>query len=181
MRNHRRKPDDQAAGNIIAGEIDPFIARLQTAGYARTTLCTKRAALHRFLVWRRRRKPPGREPDESEIAAFLKGACRLGAAHLCLAATALSGFLNHLRSHHLIRTPAPETPVTRASAIERRYAGYLRNEKGLAERSVQVYLRFACDLLGYLVEQHGTDSVRQLSARVRREKGKRVIGERFYV
>jgi hypothetical protein len=108
------------ASNPIESQIGPFIAVLKAAGYAPGTLCTKRAAIRRFLRWRRRRKPPGSEPDEAAVAEFLVRVCRLGPKHRCLASTALSAFLEHLRRQGVIATRAPDAPETISSALERR-------------------------------------------------------------
>jgi site-specific recombinase XerD len=72
--------------------------------------------------------------------------------------------LEHLRRHEVITTCAPEAPETAASVLERRYADFLRNEKGLAQLSLRVYLPLVPDLLRYLEKRHGTISVRRLDA-----------------
>ena len=168
MSNSKNAPNHLIASDAIESHVDPFIAGLKATGYATGTLCTKRAALRRFLRWRCRRKPPGGEPDESETAEFLARSSRLGPKHRCLASTALSAFLEHLRRQGVIATSAPETPETISSALERRYADFLRNEKGLAELSLRVYLPLVPDLLRYLEQQHGSASVRRLDASVLR-------------
>lgn len=157
-----------ATCDAIEAQIAPFVAGLEALGYAAKTLCTKRAALRRFISWRRRLRPPGKEPDESEVAEFLANSSELGPAHRCLASRALSGFLEHLRRREVISTCAPETPKTVSSALQRRYADFLRNEKGLAELSLHVYLPLVGDLLGYLEKHYRTSSVRRLDASILR-------------
>jgi hypothetical protein len=147
MNNNNNDPNHHAACDVIAAQIDPLIAGLKTAGYAANTLCTKRAALRRFLSWRRRLNPPGREPDESEVTEFMARSSQLGSRHRCLASTALSAFLEHLRRYEVITTCAPKAPDAVGAALEKRYADFLRNEKGLAELSLQVYLPLVPDLL----------------------------------
>ena len=93
---------------------------------------------------------------------------RLAPRHRCLAATALVGFLKHLRERGLITAGPPKTSESVSSALERRYADHLRNEKGLAELSLRVYLPPAIDLLRYLEKQHGSLPVRRLDAQVLR-------------
>lgn len=154
--------------NGIETQIAPFMAELEVAGYAVGTLSTKRAAIRRYLSWRRRSKPRGSEPDELEVAQFMANSSELGPRHRCLASTALSAFLNHLRNHKVITTCATKAPDTVGSALEKRYADFLRNEKGLAKLSLQVYLRLVPDLLHYLEKQHGTTSVRRLDASILR-------------
>lgn len=165
MNSNDNGPNPHAACDVIAAEIDPFIAGLKTAGYPRGTLCTKRAALRRFLSWRRRLKPHGREPDESEVAKFMASSSQLAPGHRCLASTALLAFLEHLRSRQVITPRALKPPKkTAGSVLAKRYADFLRNEKGLAELSLKVYLPLVPELLRYLEEQQGTTLVRRLDA-----------------
>jgi site-specific recombinase XerD len=168
MNNKHNGPNHSATCDVIEAQIAPFIACLEATGYAANTLCTKRAALRRFISWRQRLKPPGKEPDESEVAEFLASSSQLGPTRRCLASRALSAFLEHLRRREVIATYAPEVPETASSALERRYADFLRDEKGLAELSLQVYLPLVTDLLRYLEKQHGTISVRRLDANILR-------------
>jgi hypothetical protein len=139
MNGKNNGPNHHAACDVIESQIDPFIAGLKTAGYAANTLCTKRAALRRFVSWRRCLKRPATEPDESEVIDFMGSSPQYGRTRRCLASAALLAFLEHLRRHEVITTCAPEAP-TASSAMERRYADFLRNEKGLAELSLHVYL-----------------------------------------
>ena len=168
MNKSKNVPSHRVASDAIESHVGPFIAELKAAGYAPGTLCTKRAALRRFLRWRRRHKPPGSEPDESEAAKFLARSGRLGPKHRCLASTVRTAVLGHLRHQGVISTSAPDAPETASSALERRYADFLRNEKGLAELSLRVYLPLVPLLLGYLEKRHGSASVRRLDARVLR-------------
>ena len=62
--NATNRPD---VGDAIESHVDRFIAEVKAAGYSPCSVCTKRAALRRFLLWRRRRKPPGSEPDETDV------------------------------------------------------------------------------------------------------------------
>ena len=116
------------------------MASLESAGYAAETLCTKYATLRRFVDWRRRIKNRTTGPDESEVAEYMERVCRLAPGHRSLASVALSGFLQHLRCHKLIPACNQKPPETAALLMTRRYAEFLRNEKGLAELSLRVYL-----------------------------------------
>ncbi len=168
MNNKHNGTNHHLTCDILAAEIDPCIAGLKIAGYAANTLCAKRAAIRRFVSWRQRLKPPGKEPDESEVTEFMANSSQLGPKHRSLASTALSAFLEHLRSRKLITTCAPKAPKTPSSVLEGRYANFLRDEKGLAERSLMVYLPLVPDLLGYLTKDHGNASVRRLNASILR-------------
>ncbi len=168
MNNSKNNANYHVVCESIEAHLDRFIAGLKAEGYASCSISTKRAALQRFLQWRRRRKPLGREPDESEVVRFLARSSRLGPAHRCLASTALLGFLKYLRCQGVISSSAPEAPETISSAMEKRYEDFLRNDKGLAESSLRVYLPLVGDLLCYLQKRNGGNSVRRLDAGVLR-------------
>ena len=168
MNNSKHNANCHVVREAIEAHLDQFIAVIKADGYAPGSLSTKRAALRRFLQWRRRRKPPGIEPDESEVVQFLARSSRLAPAHRCLASTALFAFLKYLRCQGVISTSAPEAPETTGSAMEKRYEDFLRNDKGLAEASLRVYLSLVGDLLGYLQKRNGGNSVSRLDAGVLR-------------
>ena len=169
MNNRKNAPNHHNVGDVIESHVDRFIAGVKAAGYAPGSVSTKRAALRRFLLWRRRRKLASSEPDESEVAQFMMHSSRLAPRHRCLASTALTAFLGYLRREGVIATSAPAASETISSALEKRYADFLRNDKGLAELSIRVYLPLVADLLGYLKKKHGSMSVRRLDAGMLRE------------
>jgi integrase/recombinase XerD len=164
-----KKNGGHPAADVIEVQIDSFVAELKKAGYATQTLYTKHAALRSFANWRRHRKIPVTELDESHVTKFMARSCQLGPRHRCLASTALAGFLEHLRLHQVIHTSAPEAPATASSVLERRYADFLRDEKGLAELSLRVYLPLVPDLLHNLEKELGTISVHRLNATILRD------------
>ncbi len=98
----------------------------------------------------------------------MASSCRLDSRHRCLASTALLGFLEHLRRHRVIAPCAPKVLETASSVLQKRYANFLRNEKGLAELSLHVYLPIVPDLLDFLKEQRGIRSLRRLDASILR-------------
>src|SRR5208282_5747333 len=153
-----------ASRDIIQGHVAAFVADLRAAGYARKTLSAKRVTLERFIIWRGRRKRIPHELTESEISEFLTKAPQGDRSRRSVASRALFGFLDYLRRRNVVTTCAPKPPETAISALVKRYAGFLRNEKGLAELSLKVYLPVAEDLLHYLEEEHGIRSVRRLDA-----------------
>lgn len=167
MMHQNRAPNHPVGCDVIEAHLDLFIAGLETAGYAANTICTKRAALRWFIGWRRRRKPAAAEVDESEVAEFLESSPPLGRNRRCLASVALLGFLEHLRRHAVITACAPGD-ATANSALESRYASFPRNEQGLAERSLQVYVPRVPDWLRYLDKRCGAVSVRRLDAGILR-------------
>ncbi len=164
MNDNHKDRNPLAIGDAIAAQIGPFIESLKRTGYTPNTICTKRAALRRFLIWKRRLRFRSTEPDESEVAEFMATSSQLAPTHRGVASTALASFLEHLRQERVINTRAPEPPATASTKMEKRYAEFLRNEKGLAEWSLRVYLRLVPKLFDYLEKQHGNNSIRRLDA-----------------
>ena len=164
MKHKDNGTNPPATRDVIPAHIAPFMADLKAAGYARNTLSAKRVALARFISWRGRRKHPSPELAESEISEFLTKSPQGDRSRRSVASRALFGFLDYLRHHNVVTTCAPKPPETVSSALVKRYADFLRNEKGLAELSLKVYLPVAEDLLHYLEEEHGIRSVRRLDA-----------------
>lgn len=150
-------------GDVIQAQVGPFMAELRAAGYAARTIGTKRMTLERFARWRSRRNSPSSELTESEIGEFLTREPQGDRSGRSVASRALYGFLDYLRGCKVVVTRAPKHPEF-ATPLEARYADFLRNEKGLAEFSLRVYLPVANDLLRYLEEEHGITAVRRLDA-----------------
>jgi site-specific recombinase XerD len=153
-----------ASHDIIQGRIAAFVADLRAAGYARNTLSTKRVTLERFIRWRGRRKHSSHELTESEISEFLTKSLQIDRSRRSVASRALFDFLDYLRRRNVVTTCAAKPRETVSSALVKRYADFLRDEKGLAELSLKVYLPVAEDLLHYLEEEHGVRSVQRLDA-----------------
>jgi len=166
MNTKNNAQNHHAVFNVIELHIDSFIAGLKLVGYAAKTLLKKHAALRKFANWRRRLKRPRSEPHEAEVAEFMASSCQPAKADRYLASTALLGFLEHLRHHGVITPFAPTAPDTAALRLERRYADFLRNEKGLAESSIRFYARLVANLLDYLHKERGTTAVRRLDATI---------------
>src|ERR1039457_3116138 len=153
-----------ATCDVIQAHLSAFLADLKAAGYARNILSAKRVGLARFISWRGRRRHTSRELTESEISEFLTKSPQGDKSRRSVVSRALFGFLDYLRQRNVVTTSAPRPPETVNSILVKRYADFLRDEKGLAELSLKVYLPVAADLLHYLEEEHGIRSVRRLDA-----------------
>jgi integrase/recombinase XerD len=168
MKNTNCSANEDAAYAAIESQVGPFIAGLKREGYAYTIISTKHAALRRFLKSRRRLKRPSNELDEAEIAAFMARPSQRGKNSFSTVSRGLLDFLEHLRRNQVILTLPPKAPETISSKLERRYADFLRGEKGLADLSLRVYLPVVGNLLHYLQTQHGITSVGRLNASILR-------------
>lgn len=161
--NKNGKTDHSPTSDVLQAHIGPFMAGLRAAGYAANTLSAKRVTLQRFARWRHRRKRRSSDLTESEIGEFLAAAPQGDKSRRSVASRALYGFLDYLRGCQVAATRAPEHPEF-GTALEARYADFLRDEKGLAELSLKVYLPVATDLLHYLEKEHRITAVRRLDA-----------------
>jgi site-specific recombinase XerD len=112
---------------------------------------TKRRAITSFLDWVNRKKLPVADFAECHLTAFLRRpALRRWKHRLPPERAALRGFLDHLRGE-AARAPlkAGSAPRSRAALeIEDRYVNYLRNERGLSERSVEIYVPRVREFIG---------------------------------
>lgn len=153
-----------ATTDVIEANLPAFIVHLKAAGYARNILSAKKVGLERFIRWRTRRRHIPRELSESEISEFLTKSPHPEKSRRSVVSRALFEFLDYLRRCKVVTTSAPSPPETVNSMLVKQYADFLRNEKGLAELSLKVYLPVAEDLLHYLEEDHGINSVRRLDA-----------------
>ncbi len=162
--NYKKHVPNHPAHDLIRAHIVPFVADLKAAGYAANTLSAKRATLERFICWRVKRKRIGSEFAEAEISEFMAESPQADRSTCSVGSRALFSFLNYLRRRNVVTTCAPTPPEIRWTALEKRYADFLRQEKGLAELSLKVYLPVATNLLRYLEDQHGLTTVRRIDA-----------------
>jgi site-specific recombinase XerD len=168
MKNSKNSPNEDAAYAAIESQVAPFIAGLKREGYAYTIISTKHAALRRFLKSRRRLKRPSNEPDETEIAAFMARQPQRGKNSFSTVSRGLLDFLEHLRRNQVITRRIAAAPNTISARLERRYAEFLRGEKGLADLTLRVYLPVVNDLIHFLQTRHDTTSVGRLNANILR-------------
>ena len=135
--------------DLIGRHIAPFITELRNLGYADSTLSLKCCALQRFIEWRCCSKFRSSTPDESELTSFVARSPRSQHERRRTETTALRSFLAFLRRQGIIEPIVIQNPDTPGFALQQSYADFLRDEKGLAERSLKVYLPVVQDLLEY--------------------------------
>jgi len=155
--------DGDSCGGILDTDLQDFITHLRGAGYAQRTLRKKRSVLRAFTRWSRRRKWPVAALSEFHVESFLARSPRKRQAHKAFESAALRPFLDHLRRTGRVATTAPPVRDTPTFEWEQRYVHFLRDQRGLAERSVQVYAPHVHDLLLDLVTKHGSADPRELN------------------
>ena len=133
--------EERDAGSPLDGAIASFLTELQTAAYAKESVRNKRTVLRTFAAWLRRRHLSVDAIDESQIAAFLKRPSGTLPGRLKYKHAALSGFLKYLRGVGVISAPAPHAPSAGDDVLTE-YVEYLRHDRGLAPKSLLVYVPF---------------------------------------
>ena len=119
--------------------VRSFLSCLRAAGYTEKTLEDRRRPLSAFVDWLAKRQVSIGDVDESQVAAFLR---RLKRGRQ-VARRSLRGFLVHLRREAGGEaSPPPCLDQAPGATLSAAYVDYLRNERGLTEQSVSVYLPF---------------------------------------
>jgi integrase/recombinase XerD len=146
--------EEHESSGPLDGAITSFLKQLQTAGYAKKSLRDKRTVVRTFADSLKRTHIAVDSINESHIAAFLKRKPGTLPRRLKYRHAALSGFLKYLRHIDLISPPAPRV-ASPGDDLIREYVEYLRRDRGLAPRSVLVYVPFIRDWLSDHIARMG--------------------------
>jgi site-specific recombinase XerD len=140
-----------ATRDAAPGEhVERFFEQLRAEGYAQTSLPRRRKAVLVFLGWARRHRIPVKELKESHAVAFVARSTRRAKDRAQVERSAARHFVRFLRGD----AGKPGGWVTRstgpASVVEQRYVDHLRRERGLAERSISVYVPYVRSFVTWL-------------------------------
>ena len=138
--------EDGAPLGLLDFHIEAFLGHLRTAGYAERTLRKKRCIVAAFARWARRERIALDHLGDADIAAFVKRSCRTRKARVKFELAALRPLLEYLRAETWAPMPVP-VEASLGDALAKRYVDYLRQDRGLAENSVLVYLPLIRDFL----------------------------------
>lgn len=130
--------------------IRSFVNSLHAARYAPKSIREKRRIVASFVAWLHSKDVGVHAVDESHTTAFLKRLAKRSKDHRARVRAALLGFLRHLRDVTDLAPCQAERLASQQATIAQRYADYLRNERGLTERSIQSYLPY----VGSFLESH---------------------------
>lgn len=121
--------------------VESFVRDLRAAGYVRDTVLEKQRIAETLVAWLGGKHVTVDAVDEACAAVFLRRRGKRSRSRRANERAAVRGFLRHLRG---LPGPTPRRTQARPSAlaIAQRYADYLRNERGLTERSVEIYLPY---------------------------------------
>ncbi len=131
----------------ISPHVESFLGVLRRAGYAEATLRGKQTILKAFTHWFQAHVIALQDLNDAHISAFVGRVHRKGVARAMEEERSVLGpFLNFLR--HEAGVPAPPLPILSANDdVLRRYAGHLRDERGLTEQSITIYSPFIRTIL----------------------------------
>jgi len=139
--------EDETPEHLLEDRIEPFLKQLRDAGYAERTLRKKRTVTKAFARWVKKKRIAMVDLNDGHVAAFVERAPRWRKNHMKFELAALRLFFRYLRSEAVLTCPPPQESTSVAGDLLRRYEEYLRQDRGLAENSVHVYVPFIRDFL----------------------------------
>ena len=165
MSNERSFPsEEQPVLGLLDHHVESFVSSLQTARYGGRRLRTRRRVAASFARWTRETRLRLVDLDESHAVAFLRESSSKG--QLVLKRATLRYFIRHVRSQAEGTVFQPKLQALPCGNIEKRYVDYLRNERGLAERSICIYLPYIRDFLNELEGSNDSVSLGVLDAQI---------------
>lgn len=138
--------EDGVSPGLREHHIDAFLEDLRQAGYSEVTLGKKRRVLNAFSRWMQSKSVALERLDESVITAFANSQSGVQASYVRFKLSVLRLHLAYLRAQRLVRVPLSNAEPE-VDCIHRQYVEYLRQDRGLAERSVYTYAPFIRDFL----------------------------------
>lgn len=138
---------DRQASGLLDLHVASFIDSLRAAGYAEHSVVKRQSVAKVLVRWTRDEQIAVADFDESHVAAFLKRVPERAKHRMALERAALQLFLQHLRDEGEVPPPPKQDDSSPVAVIKTHYADFLRNERGLTERSINVYLPYIQDFL----------------------------------
>jgi site-specific recombinase XerD len=147
--------NDRPPQRLLDDQIEPFLKQLQNAGYAQRTLRKKRTVARAFARWAKSKRIVTRDLNSRHVAAFVARSPRRRKAHVQFELAVMRLFLGYLRREAGLPSTAQKEPDSAVGGFLRQYESYLREDRGLAENSVHVYVPFIRDFLASRVTATG--------------------------
>jgi len=124
---------------LLDDQIEPFLQHLRDAGYAERTIRKKRTIARAFARWAKRKGIATIDLNDGHVDAFVRRLPRGGKPRLKFELAAVRLFLGYLRAT-AVQCPAPQALASSTASLLQQYEHHLRNNRGLAENSLRVYL-----------------------------------------
>lgn len=169
LKDFRIETGDGPPVGLLDAHVDVFHTRLCASGYATRTALTKRQIAASFASWTRKRRFAVAHIDESHVAQFLREVPRRSKSREAVKRNALRSFIEHLRADGEVLTPLPPSEEPLLHALQARYEDYLRNERGLVERSIGAYRPYIQAFLAEPVTMTGSASASSLDPQAIRD------------
>jgi site-specific recombinase XerD len=155
--------EDAACQKPFDDNVELFLHHLSAAGYAERTLRKKRWALRRLARWAQRKGIAVADFHDRHAAAFLARSSGRAKDFVAVQRRAIRQFQRFLRSGSGdVHSPAPGSTSV-GDGLLRNYEDYLRNNRGLAENSIHVYIPFIRSFLASQAGRTGRVSGRSLN------------------
>jgi len=158
--------------------LDSFANTLEQARYAPSTIRTKLRLLADLDDWLQRSGRTVTDLDEHGVKIFLGARRRCHRRHRVDRPT-LRHFVEHLQHQGVIAMGGPVVPVEEAPTLklERRYADYLRKERGLNAKTIENHRTL---IHRFLLEHFGKEPLR-LEALQAADLSRFIIKHRCYM
>ena len=140
-----------------------FLHHLRAAGYAERTLRQKRWALRSLARWAQRKGITAADFNDRHAAAFLARSSGRAKDFVAVQRRAVRQFLGFLRSGTIGAYPRASRNTPVGHGLLQDYEDYLRNNRGLAENSIRVYVPFIRSFLASQAARPGGASQRWLN------------------
>jgi integrase/recombinase XerD len=144
-----------ACQKLFEERVEHFLDQLRSAGYAEHTLRKKRWVLRGLAGWAQQRGIAVADFQDRHAVAFVARSSGRPKDFVANQRKAIRQFLRFLRSDASnAHSPAPRSAAV-GHGLLRNYENYLRNNRGLAENSIHVYIPF---IRSFLASQAGQPS-----------------------
>lgn len=131
---------------VLGAHLDGFCSLLVDGGYAVPTIRHKLWVLSALARWMAKEHLAIVKLDEQRVDEFVELGRRRGHSCRGFRSTALQ-LLEQLRCAGVVPVPEPVRDDSPSAVLLRRYEGYLRHERALAESTISAYLPFARELI----------------------------------
>lgn len=148
MKTSKLSPLEQGTSPGLCGtHLNSFLTHLRSQGYAERTLRKKRSIVAPFVRWTVEKQLDVDDLNESHLTAFIERLPVRYKPRVNFEQAALRPFLEYLRAGTGVPPSPLQTDSSPGDELKHRYMVYLRNERGLTENSLRVYLPFIHDFL----------------------------------
>jgi integrase/recombinase XerD len=162
-------PKENPSTGLNSSHIHSFLHFLQAEGYADRTLRKKKSVVASFVRWTVEKELTVHDLHESHLTAFVERQAKRTKDRVNFERAALQPFFTHLTVDIGRVRPALLSRDSLEEIIQQRYSDYLRNERGLTENSLRVYLPLINDFLNAVIAKWGRFTPEALDAQTVQE------------